>query len=145
MKCISMWNPWAMWVTLEWKPVETRFHSYFKSLVGQRIGIHAAMKWDREWERLAGPYLTEEQEYLTTINYREWKALGGHVISTVFVERFESSLAPGDSKAALIDCSHGDRTGLFLKDIVRIMPPIRWQGSQGIFDVPENLFKRIEL
>ena len=51
MKAISLWQPWATFVTMKWKTIETRTHQWFNGLVGQRIAIHAAMNIDRlgEW------------------------------------------------------------------------------------------------
>lgn len=46
MKVITLWQPWATWVVLGWKTIETRLHPRFASLAGQVIGIHAGLKFD---------------------------------------------------------------------------------------------------
>jgi hypothetical protein len=51
---ISLWQPWAQWVALGWKLIESRTHNRFKSLLTKRIGIHASAKWDAEWSMQAG-------------------------------------------------------------------------------------------
>ena len=45
---ISLWRPWCFWVMLGWKTIETRTHDRFANMMGKRIGIHAAQKWDDE-------------------------------------------------------------------------------------------------
>jgi hypothetical protein len=136
MKTISLWNPWAMWVALGWKTIETRTHLRFRCLLGQEIGIHAARKWDPAWATLAGRYINERQEQITTGHKEAWRATEGCVIATAFVYEFASELGMFESDAALIDCSHTRRSGLFLRDIKQLKTPIFWPGRQGIFNLP---------
>lgn len=123
---ISMWQPWANWVLLGWKPIETRTHNRFRSLVGKRIGIHAAIKWDKDWLLRAREFLTVEQIRRT----EQFVNVGGALICTAFVEK-ERALTAEDSAGALIECVT-PRRGLFLRDIQRIetMP---MNGRQGIW------------
>lgn len=44
MKAISLWQPWASLIAIGAKPFETRDWAPPKSLIGQRIAIHAAKK-----------------------------------------------------------------------------------------------------
>lgn len=48
MKAISLWQPWASLIACGDKPFETRHWPPPRELIGQRIGIHAAKKVDRE-------------------------------------------------------------------------------------------------
>jgi len=48
MKAITLWQPWATMIALGHKTVETRTHDRFQCLVGQRIAIHAAKKYDKD-------------------------------------------------------------------------------------------------
>lgn len=124
---ISMWRPWANWVGLGWKTIETRTHRRFKSLVGQRIGIHCAIKWDKTAIEQAGQWLTPTQRALTL----GFLQVGGCVSWTAFVAEGRD-LTAADSGAALIDCGNVQRYGLVLTDIQTIeMVPMR--GHQGIW------------
>lgn len=48
MKAITLWQPWASLIACGVKTVETRSWPPPGSLIGQRIAIHAAKKWNKE-------------------------------------------------------------------------------------------------
>ena len=124
---ISMWQPWAQWVMLGWKTIETRLHDKFKSLEGKTIGIHAAMKWDHNAIKQARLFLGRNQIFMSY----NIKNLGGHIICTADVKEHRL-LTYADSKKALIDCEDTQRFGLILKGIESIkFIPIK--GKQGIW------------
>lgn len=131
MKIISLHQPWASWVALGWKTIETRTHTRFKNLVGQTIGIHAAKHWDKEWYEKSYPFLSrnvcKETEDSLLLN-----APRGFLIATAFVDDFRL-LKDDDSKQALCDCSGDDLFGLILSHIAEIKP-IHLKGMQGIFN-----------
>ncbi len=128
LKTISLWQPWASWVALGWKPIETRLHSRFASLAGQRIVIHAAQKWDRCWFDLAAPYLTPWRIQQTPT----FRAARGVLLCTVFVVRHRQ-LTSADSAGALINCGTTQRFGLDLLDPVIFSEPIAERGLEGIW------------
>lgn len=130
MPIISLWAPWANWVSLGWKRIETRTHARFRCLQGRRIGIHVTNKWDDTASAHAAEYLTYEQ-YSTS---KEFLRIGGAIICTAFVRRFDL-LNQLDSRDALIDCQHIERYGLFLEDIQQI-EAIPCKGKQGIWYYP---------
>jgi hypothetical protein len=127
MKAISLWQPWAQWVILGIKPIETRLHSRFKSLKGQRIAIHAAQHWDNEAHQIAFPFL----DYPTIF----CPPYPRGILGTVFVSDFRK-LNALDSKEALIDCDTVQRWGLILREPKILFDPIPMKGRQGIFEVP---------
>ena len=127
MKCITLNMPWANWVALGWKPIETRTHERFKGLVGQRIGIHASLKWDSKALGLAEPYLTGYQVGRTA----EFLRIGGAIICTAFVEDFRR-LTEADAKDALIECKT-TRYGLVLRAVAQV-EAIPCRGFQGIWN-----------
>lgn len=129
---ISLWRPWANWVALGWKPIESRTHQRFKSLVGRKIGIHATAGWDPEWSILAGQYLTEDQICSTG----DFLQIGGAIICTAFVSEHRPLVA-ADSMKALIDCQNVERHGLILTNLESI-EAIPCKGKQGIWyaDIP---------
>jgi hypothetical protein len=130
MKAISVWQPWAQFIVMGWKPIEMRLHARFKSLVGQRIAIHAAGKWDNNEESI-GHYLSDQQWDEFCLMKKVQPSLAG----TVFVESLRP-LTSEDSKAALCNCGFPPGPyGLILKDAYRFHKPIPWKGQQGIFDI----------
>lgn len=145
MAVISLWQPWAQFVALGWKTIETRTHQNFASLAGRRIGIHAALMWDTQWLRHAGPYMTKEQ--IEETDKFDRSATGGRILCTAHVTGHRSLDEP-DSQAALISCHIRDRFGgacslprygLLLKDVKRLADPFKIKGKQGIFYVPGKL------
>jgi len=128
MKIITLWQPWAWFIAMGWKTIETRTHDRFGSLLGQRIGIHAGMKWDDEWVSATYDYLSMENLIRTKNSIR----VHGAIICTAFVEGY-GKLYEKDSEQALIDCEYTTRYGLFLSDIKR-MESIAVKGKQGIWE-----------
>ena len=128
MRVITLWQPWASWVILGWKTIESRLHPRFASLAGERIGIHAGLTWDKKALDLASPYLIEAQIILT----RGMPPLArGKLIGTVRAVEHRI-LSADDSRAALIDCENTTRYGLILKNPVTIIP-IPMKGRRGIW------------
>lgn len=132
MKVISLHQPWASWVALGWKTIETRTHTRFKSLVGQTIGIHAAKHWDNEWFMKSFNYYLHVELKFRTEDNLSFIEPRGFLIATAFVDDFRL-LNNDDSMQALCDCSGDDLFGLILSNIAQI-EPIPMKGSQGIFN-----------
>jgi len=128
---ISLHRPWADWVALGWKKIETRTHSRFKKLAGGVIAIHASKTWDLNWERAANNYLTPNQREFTKEVLPKWD-WSGKIICYVFVERFGRCL-PSDSRDAMIECFPTIREGLWLSGVTQLSEPIEIRGMQGIF------------
>ena len=124
---ISLWMPWANWVSLGWKSIETRTHKRFASLVGKRIGIHASLRWDNGAINAARPYLTQVQVLRAEKSLR----IGGAIICTAIVSDFRP-LTEEDEQDALIECRSVQRYGLVLTDI-RQIEAIPCKGKQGIW------------
>lgn len=127
MPIISLWMPWANWVALGWKTIETRTHRRFACLEGKRIGIHATAKWDESAIGVAADYLTDEQ-FSTSDRFLR---IGQAIICTAFVRHFRQ-LTAEDSRDALIDCFNVQRYGLVLTD-VQTIEAIPAKGKQGIW------------
>jgi len=138
MKAISIHQPWASWIAMGWKTIETRTHSRFKNLVGERIAIHAAKKWDKKAiPKIAYPYLIKRWLWRF---YNELDNARGEVLCTAYASAFGYLDKESYSDNALCDCSEG-LYGLFLKDIKVLKTPLPWKGRQGIFHIPEELIK----
>ena len=127
MKVITLWQPWATWVVLGWKTIETRLHPRFGSVAGEVMGIHAGLRFEDLAMDLARQYLLEAQIVLAN-----WiPPRGGALIGTVRV--LEHRILTGeDSRSALIDCGNTTRYGLILAD-PKSIPGIPMKGKQGIW------------
>ena len=146
MKAITLWQPWATFVAMRWKTIETRTHARFKGLVGQRIAIHAGLKVDEAAflneflpQRISTPLQVENLIRVVAL----WR---GRLVCTArvvdarwapnvgFVEREEWN------KRAM--CEAAGKFCLFLGDIVPLQNMIPFRGRQGIFEVPDEALKR---
>lgn len=126
-----MHNPWAMWVMLGWKTIETREHDRFKTLVGHDIAIHATMKWDHAAYESA--LQSGGLSYGQLKRSEEFKSIRGVILGTTTVALFRR-LTEEDSGDALIEC-RTRRYGLFLRNPILLKTPIPCKGHQGIFRV----------
>jgi len=147
MDTISVRNPWALWISWGWKPVETRLRKGFRSLVGKRVAIHAGKLLDPKAFSLADPYLLTYQKERTLISLK--LAMSQHrrkitdprfgaVICTAFAEDHRK-LTVADESLALCDCA--GLWGLFLRDVEVLSKPIPWRGTLCAFDVPDELIE----
>ena len=139
MKAVTLWQPWATWIALGWKTIETRTHDRMKCLFGETIAIHAGLHWDEDAIEMARRWLTNEQIADTLKMRRRHTRLKRHfvhptgIVCTTSVWSY-GWLGAGDSAAALCDCSGNDLFGLVLDEIRAINPPIPVSGSQGIWE-----------
>lgn len=132
---LTLWRPWADWVMLGWKTIETRTHARLRSLGKQptRLAIHAAEKWDESALDAARQWLTEEQIQATQTTIRQ-RPVGGHVLGTVLVVGF-ALLDERDEAQALIECRSVTRYGLELVNPKPLAVPMKATGRQGLFRV----------
>jgi len=141
MKVITLWQPWATWVILGWKTIETRTHNRFKCLAGQTIGIHAAKKYDANASSWATPWMSDDEMlWYTRLDYSE-----GVLLGTVDVV-CAGKLSGVDSWNAMIDCNESTyaRYGLRLRNPVIFNIPIPVKGKQGIwtYEIEGKLCKK---
>ena len=148
MRAITLWRPWPNLFVLKRddgrpiKWIETRSHSAFRCLKGQRVALHAGKRFDEDasevvydafWSgddtalpRSLGPTLREAQDRLN--NPRAWPE---GIICTAFVKDARW-LTSDDQEGALYDCK--GRFGLIVEDICPIDPPQPCRGAQGIWE-----------
>jgi len=124
---ITLWQPWAFWIMMGWKTIETRRHADLASLTGKMIGIHAGQTWDDDAIEYARKYLTLGQIALTNKDEIE----RGVLLGIVYVSRHRL-LNKRDSRQALIDCGKVKRYGLMLNGPY-LIEPIPLRGKQGIW------------
>ena len=132
--CITLWQPWASWIALGWKTIESRTHAHFAMLENRYVGIHAGLRWDKDAIGLASEFLTLEQQHAT----EELRAIRGAIVAHAHV-RGHRQLHAIDSEAALIDCTTRKRYGLLLDDVTPLVKPIPYKGAQGIWTATVDL------
>lgn len=125
---ITLWRPWAQFVALGWKGIETRTHRRFAGLAGKTIGIVAGGHYDKDAMAAAGAYLDDAQH-----SYINWHtgyfSLTGLLCTAEVVEH--RPLGREDEDLALIECGT-ERYGLVLTNVKRFDPPLAVKGGQGI-------------
>ncbi len=143
MKAISLWGPWATWVCMKWKTIETRNHDRFKGLAGQRIVIHATQKIDSS--AIINPYLPSDLGPLQIENLWRFVPLcRGKLLCTATVKdaawahEIENDHEELNRKAM---CGVSGKFLLFLEDIQPLRDRIPYRGRQGIFNVPDHLIR----
>lgn len=123
---ISLKQPWAYWVIMGWKTIETRVHNRLQALNGEKTYIHASLSADEEAIALAAEYLD------ASLIGRDHNELAkGAIIGSVDVYAARA-LTKENSKAALIDCENTLRYGLFLNNnkSINVIPV---KGDLGIW------------
>lgn len=130
MPVISLWQPWANWVSWGWKTIETRRHARFAGLAGKSVGIHAAAKWDKEAIGLARTWLSPDQIAKTyDLLGSTWPASA--LVAVVLVTEHRP-LDSADAPQALIECDT-QRYGLIISSAAAVSPPYPCKGKQGIW------------
>ena len=140
---ITLHRPWALWVRMGWKPIETRLHARFACLEGSRIAIHAGLQWDKTAIVKAWPLLNAEQLAMT----QQWEsedAFAGQIVALADV-RWASWLDanPEASARAMIDCMETRRFGLALGEIEQVTST-KIKGFQGMFKIDQDIIERKE-
>lgn len=138
MKAISLHQPYATFIALRWKTIETRTHNRFRNLEGETIAIHAAKK-------VYFPAYTEcvysrGLNGLELQNVMIWaNRCRGHIVCTAKVVkcRWAPNIGFGLheewNKQAM--CEVGGKYLIFLDQIEPLVKPEPCRGRQGIFDV----------
>lgn len=128
IRCISLWQPWASLVALGIKTTETRGKPAPSTILGTRIGIHAA----RSLKGYKPPFMTPELLAACSAN---GLALHpgppfGCIVATAVVE----ASIPAEKLTPDIFGNYAPgRFGWMLCDIRPLAEPIPWKGAQGIF------------
>lgn len=138
MKAITLWRPWPHVIRLGLKTIETRGHSAFRVLKGQRVALHAGKRFDsgagdQVYRALGGrlPVCLGRTTYAAMQRLRDPAAWPEGIICTAFV-REARWLTSADAPGALYDCA--GRFGLILDDICPLDPPQQCRGAQGIWE-----------
>ncbi|MFY7960721.1 MAG: hypothetical protein ACOVVK_11645 [Elsteraceae bacterium] len=166
MKILTVWQPWASLIILGAKPYEFRGWKPPRSIVGQRIGIHAGAKRmpKEELWQLFNSLAPPDAAARTCLRVREAAAIIGafyndrdslpfsQIIGTAVVgePRLGADIAKEFGAAALgfpegkgfaqvdgdIDSDQSSNWGWPMLDIKPLIPPIDAKGKQGLWDFP---------
>jgi hypothetical protein len=142
MKAISLHQPWATWITMKWKTIETRTHARFACLKGQRIAIHAAKAIEVPQLFLNDYVPAMSRLECTNLMYFACRCRG-NIVCTAHVdcaEWFSADMQASKddlTKAAMTDVD--GKFMLFLEDIRPLPRPVPFCGRQGIFEIPDEL------
>lgn len=142
MKALTLWRPWPVAI-FYLKPeirkdVENRQHKIWKSVIGNRVAIHAGVKFDKYafgfWLDVIQPDPSQALSLLT-----EWDPLSkvAGIIGTVIF---------GESML-LSECTSRWAEGPKCWPIFDPIPldkPIPCKGAQGFWDVPSDIEKKIK-
>lgn len=135
LRCVSLWQPWASLIAVGAKCTETRSWPAPSSIMGGRIGIHAAKT--RKGMEIAREDARLWKECLKVLPWAESGMLPfGALVAVVTVEacfpveRLEPDVFGDYTKG---------RFGWMLTEITMLERPVPMRGAQGIFTVePEG-------
>ena len=150
---LTLHEPWATWIAVGLKTIETRTHDRYKSLIGKQIAIHAGQRFDKGAIKTAHDALLPDASYnhhsptietaielLSKLIAAARNPRHGHVVcmSHIWATRW---LSRDDSPDALIDCTPQNagsrecvkRFGFFLGETERVLDPTVYKGHQGIW------------
>lgn len=134
MKMLTLWEPWATAIAMEYKHYETRSWPAPKNLIGGIVGIHASKKKTNKLRQVVdrlGEWFPDEFNYL----YYDDLPFGCVVAACRLVacHHTEDLHNLSDLEFALGDYSDG-RYAWELQVIKRPDKPIPATGKQGIWD-----------
>lgn len=143
MKAISLWQPWALAVVLGAKRFETR---HWKTGVRGPVLIHAAKRWTSLQSDMLGAFI-EADALPANVEIHRGKILGR--IEIIGMKRTEEYEVGEPDRRRIIsyqeeilgDWSKGRWAWEFWNPIA-FRTAIPFRGSQGFFEVPDELIPR---
>ena len=156
MKGLTVWQPWASLIAAGHKPYEFRGWQPPKSIIGERIAIHAGARKVKKREVFAllrgfNGHFGHDKPALAegAGTYLAIMPLYGYPLSAIVCTAVVGELVRGDECARRLGASvnDSDREGTFnwgwpMLDI-RKVPGIPCRGRQGLWNVPEPIVQEI--
>lgn len=148
MKALPLWQPWASLVAIGAKRIETRHWPCPRALIGKRIAIHATKTTNELWIIRQQPFhrrLREARDAGTLVLVDGELPLGA-IVATAVIDRCTEM-----NELGIAELQHTDpdehafghyaigRYAWVLRDVEPLAEPVPFKGSQGIFDVPNEL------
>ncbi|HVT74559.1 MAG TPA: hypothetical protein VHD61_15605 [Lacunisphaera sp.] len=143
VKAISLWQPWASALFTPLKKFETRHWPVPRSIIGQRVCIHAAKKRDADvrdfWETLDSDELAEFTKIgIASFDQLPFGAIIGQ-LDLVECHRTEDlRVQPGTHDYEWGNHAPG-RFAWECANAARLPRPVPCVGRQGFFDVESQL------
>lgn len=142
MRAISLWQPWASLVALGIKKYETRSWAPGQNVIGEPLLIHAAKRKltldEREWlEGLVDGYPELNIPHFSDVDYPRGVIVGKVNLSGFFKTELADVLSYFELDVGNYEPG---RYAWMLKDAVKL-EPIPFKGSQGFFNVPDELVR----
>lgn len=134
MKAITLWRPWPYAVMWCGKRVENRSWAPPRSLIGQRIAIHAGKKFDAEDAALIASASTTPMNLL-----QEARQPTGIVCTAVLA----AVVTAADNPRARFGFWWAGPVGWVLDDVRLLPEAVPCRGAQGLWDVPSDVEARI--
>lgn len=132
MKALTIWQPWAQLIANGAKSYETRSWPAPRTLIGQRIAIHAAKRWDRELHAtcLEDPFRSALLGFSSPSDLPR-----GAVLATARLLECSPTEAISPSRAERLfgDWTPG-RFAWLLVDVEVLKKPVPARGAQGLWD-----------
>lgn len=136
MRALPLWQPWADLVVDGAKRVETRPRP-LRTLVGERVAIHAALTRDHLWRCVTPPF----DAHLRDVDMWFGALVGAVTVISAFqmtTEYVRTMWEREPTEYAFGDYAPG-RWAFQLRDPERFSAPVPWRGSQGVFFVPDDV------
>ena len=140
MKAITVKQPWATMIARGLKTIETRTHSRFANLKGDRIAIHAGRSWDVNWDLKSCGL---DGTWMRRLRDRECHTFGA-VIATAEVAKAEWIPGRGETDDMLARCPTYKMFGLYLTRVVSI-PDVACRGNVGAWSLPKEVDQIVHL
>ena len=147
MKALTLKQPWASlvihYVDPEAKRVENRHQPPPKSVLGERIAIHAGKAWDRNVPKKHDRALLRLADQLVARGYQGWPfgAFLGTVVISDFIKR-RQEFSPGEPQMRWY---LEGMVGLLLEDARDLAVPIPYRGQLGYWNVPPMIQAALEV
>lgn len=140
MKALTVYQPWASLIVHGKKRIENRVWKPFRNLIGKRIAIHAGKTWDEAFP--SADYLDELEGIHADYRVAGIEAFPfGAILGTALVVGWADSVAKVPMDQHRWFCGP---IGWILGDVKALPAPIRCRGSQGLWDVPQDVLAEIE-
>ena len=136
MRALTLWQPWAWAVASGIKRVENRKWEPHAKMLGQRIAIHASMKWDKTSDAMLRRLLhAEEPAAPTRAECLHGVILGTAVIDCVVTKSDDAERIAGPHQKRWFFGPYG----WILRDIQMLVVPIACRGYQKLWTVSPSV------
>jgi hypothetical protein len=139
--CLTVWRPWD-YALVNGKDIENRPTRPPAALIGQRIALHAGLKYDDAGARVVkrGLGVTELPQRTAGVIFAVTTIVGWVEVDTVECRKHDVKLMTTDPELewAVKSKWFSGPVGIVLKDTVALPKPIPARGMQGWWPLPAH-------